>query len=199
MQRTSIARAAKARGDEIGTWYTERVSAQHLQRPELDRLRADARAGHVRKLYVWRLDRLARSGIRDTLQLLEELRHHGCEVVSISDGFDLSGPAADVVLAVLAWAAKMELVAIHERLDAARERARVEGRAWGRPKRMIAADVAKARAMQASGKSLREIAVALKVPRPTVARALSPPSQNPPPPPRAKTLGKSVGKRGAAR
>lgn len=38
----------------------------------------------------------------------------------MADGIDLNGPAAEVVLAVLAWAAKMERLAINERISAAR-------------------------------------------------------------------------------
>ncbi|MBI4560654.1 MAG: recombinase family protein, partial [Candidatus Rokubacteria bacterium] len=37
----------------------EKVSAVTLARPELDRLRADIRAGYVSHLYTFRLDRLA--------------------------------------------------------------------------------------------------------------------------------------------
>src|SRR5579871_4105371 len=49
-QRTSIERAAAARGDVVGTWYAEKRSARTLERAELARLRADARAGLVRRL-----------------------------------------------------------------------------------------------------------------------------------------------------
>jgi hypothetical protein len=41
--------------------------------------------------------------------------------VSVSDGFALDGPAAEVILAVIAWAAKMERLAIAEHIRAARE------------------------------------------------------------------------------
>jgi len=102
MQTHAIDRAASARGDTIGTVYAEKRSGKTLARPELDRLRADARAGKIRRLYVYRLDRLTRSGIRDTFELVEELRRHGVELVSVSDGFSLDGPAAEIVLAVMA-------------------------------------------------------------------------------------------------
>ena len=78
-QRAAIERAAAARGDAIHTWYAEKKSAKTMNRPELTRLRADARAGDLKKLFVFRLDRLTRSGIRDTFELVEELRAHGVE------------------------------------------------------------------------------------------------------------------------
>jgi DNA invertase Pin-like site-specific DNA recombinase len=116
---------------------------------------------------------LARSGIRDTFEVVEELRRHGVELVSVSDGFSVDGPAAEVVLAVMAWAAKMERLAINERISAARERVEAEGKQWGRPRRLDEESVARAKAMKAAGRSVREIAVALKVPRSTVARAVA--------------------------
>ena len=56
----------------------------------------------------------------------------------MADGFSLDGPAAEVVLAVMAWAAKMERLAIAERISAARERIESEGGRWGRPSRVDA-------------------------------------------------------------
>jgi DNA invertase Pin-like site-specific DNA recombinase len=57
-QRTAIERAASAGGDTIGRWCAETKSGKRVAREELTRLRADARAGHVGRLYVLRLDRL---------------------------------------------------------------------------------------------------------------------------------------------
>lgn len=56
---------------------------------------------------------------------------HGCELASVADGFGLDGPAAEVGLAVMAWAAKMERLAINERISAARERVEAERRRVG--------------------------------------------------------------------
>jgi len=121
MQKAAVERAAAARGDTIEVWYTEKRSGKMLARPELDRLRADARAGRVERVYLFRLDRLTRSGIRDTFEAVEELRAAGTDIVTIADGFSLNGPAAEVILAVMAWAAKMERLAINERIAAARQ------------------------------------------------------------------------------
>lgn len=173
-QKSAIERAATARGDTITDWKSEKKSGKTLARPELDRVRAEARAGHVRKLYVFKLDRLTRSGIRDTFEVIEELRAHGCEIVSVSDGFALEGPAAEVVLAVMAWAAKMERLAINERISAARERVEAEGGRWGRPSRLSSEEIARVRELRVQGRTLRQIAVALKVPLATVARAARP-------------------------
>ncbi len=91
----------------------------------------------------------------------------------MADGFDLAGPAAEVVLAVMAWAAKMERLAIGERISAARERLAASGRPWGRPPRLSSSEQEKSRHRAAQGLSVREIAVRLRAPRSTIARALS--------------------------
>ena len=171
-QRSAIERMASARGYEVHTWYSEKRSGKTLARPELDRLRRDVRAGKITRVLIYRLDRLARSGIRDTFEVVEELRHHGCEIHTVADGFDLDGPAAQVVLAVLAWASQMERLAINERIADARERVESEGGSWGRPRRMDDSLIEKAAALRLAGRTIREIAVALKVPRSTVARSL---------------------------
>ena len=198
-QRSAIERAAHARGDLITSWFAEKRSGRTLARPELDRLRADARAGHVRQLYVYRLDRLTRSGIRDTLGVIEELRAHGCEVVSVADGFDLNGPAAEIVLAVLSWAAKMERLAINERMDAARARLEAEGRRWGRPRRMDEAQVARVLELRQAGRSLRQVAIAIKVPLATVARAARSACQKPPSPTGSRSPLRDASEQGASR
>src|SRR5439155_22179096 len=161
--RQAVERAAKARGDVINDWRSEKRSGKLLARPELDRVRADVRAGKIAKLYVYRLDRLTRSGIRDTLEVVQELRQNGCEVVSIADGFDLGGPAAEIVLAVLSWASQMERLAINERISAARERVEAEGRKGGRPSGFDPAGLGRVKSLREQGRSIRQIAVALKV------------------------------------
>ena len=77
MQVAAIEKAAAARGDTIEGWFQEKKSGKVLARPELNRLRTEVRAHRVKRLYVFRLDRLSRSGIRDTFEVIEELRAHG--------------------------------------------------------------------------------------------------------------------------
>lgn len=174
-QKHAIERCATARGEAggIAYWFREKLSAKTTDRPELAQLRRMAREGGLARLYVFRLDRLARSGIRDTLEVVQELQAHGCEVVSVADGFDLKGPAAEIVMAVLAWAAQMELLASKERREAARIRIEAAGGRWGRPRRLTELELARARKMKAAGKTIRGISMAMRVPRSTLARSLA--------------------------
>jgi DNA invertase Pin-like site-specific DNA recombinase len=172
-QKDAIWRAAEARGDVITAWFEEKISGSTLKRPELQRLLAEARAGKVKKLYVFRIDRLSRAGIRDTLAVVETLREHGCKLATVADGFDLDGPSGDVVLAVMAWAAKMERQALGDRISAAKERVEAKGGRWGRPRVIDPGTLSRARELKREGKSIRQIAVALKIKRATLADALS--------------------------
>jgi len=172
LQREAIKRASSARGDNVRVWFEEKKSGATLQRAELERVRAKARAGELRRLYVYRLDRLSRGGIRQTLAIVEELRVNGCELVSVADGFDLNGPAGDVVIAVMAWAAQMERQALSERISAARVRVEAQGGHWGRPRRVGAVTERKIRQLAKDGYTQRELAAEVKVPRSTVRAVL---------------------------
>jgi DNA invertase Pin-like site-specific DNA recombinase len=193
MQRDAIDRCAVQRGEKIAHWYAEKESAtRSMQRPALAKMRQDSREGKIAKLYVYRLDRFTRTGIRDTLLVLEELKEHGTKVVTVADGFDVSGsgPGTEMVVAAMAWAAQMEGNAITERLRAARARVEATGGTWGRPRRMSEDQVARAFAYKKRGKNTRQIAAALKIPHATVARALRRLSQKPPPKEKPRRAGK---------
>lgn len=172
-QVDAITRAAAARGDEITHWYAEKRSGKLLDRPKLAELLGEAQNGRLVKVYVFKVDRLTRRGIRDTLSIVEALRSCGCLVTSVADGFLLDGPAGDVILAVMAWAGQMEGLALSERVSAARERVEASGGRWGRPRRVDPGTIEKARELVAGGLTIREISQRLRIPRTTLHRALS--------------------------
>ena len=177
MQKAAIERAAAARGDSIVAWYEEKRSGKSLQRPELDRLRKDIRTGIVKRLYVFKLDRLTRSGVADTYRVVDELKTAGCELIAVADNLHLKASTNDLVSEVFIFAlglgAKIERQAINERIAAARDRIEAEGGRWGRPRRVSGADYDRVHRMKAEGKSIRQIAAALGIPRSTVQRALA--------------------------
>jgi DNA invertase Pin-like site-specific DNA recombinase len=172
-QRHAIERAAATRGQTVARWFADVLGGAKTIRPKLAALVTAARGGEISTLYVYRLDRLSRAGIRDTLTTLETLRAAGVEVRTIADGFDLNGPAAEVVVAVLAWAAQMERAAIGERIASARQRVEAAGKHWGRPRKLNDRRVAEIHQLAAEGRSLRQIAMAVKVPRSTVGHCLA--------------------------
>jgi DNA invertase Pin-like site-specific DNA recombinase len=166
-------KAARARGDTITRWWIETASGGTMARPELTDLQRAAAAGDLSVVYVYRLDRLTRTGIRDTLGLVQELNTLGCQVKSVADGFSLEGPQAEIILAVMAWAAQMERAAINERIASARERVEAQGGAWGRPLRCETEQRDKIVELSKSGLSVRQISQTVHVPKSTVQRLLS--------------------------
>lgn len=173
-QRATIKRAAKARGDEISgvNWFEEKVSGVATLR-ELAKIREGARRGEIRKLYVYAFDRLGRGGIAETLNIVRELRAHGCEVVSMIDGFDVAGPGGELALAVMAWAAEQERKRLRERMRDARARVEAEGGRWGRPRTIDPTTLELARTLRDQGRPISRIAAKLKVPKSTLQRALA--------------------------
>jgi DNA invertase Pin-like site-specific DNA recombinase len=173
-QRETIKRAAKARGDVIRPveWYEEKSSGAGPLR-ELAKIRESARRGEIKKLYVYALDRLSRAGIVETLTVVRELRTHGCEVLTLTDGFDVAGPGGELALAVMAWAAEQERKRLRERMRDARARVEAEGGRWGRPRALDPHILELARTMRTRGYPVTEIAAELKVARSTLQRGLA--------------------------
>lgn len=152
-------------------WYVEHASGGTLARPELARVRAAARAGELQTLWVYRLDRLTRTGIRDTLGLLEELRGRGCVVRSVADELpDVDGPMGDVVVAMLAWVAQLERQLVRERQAAARARIEAAGGSWGRPRRLTAEKAAWVR-RELKTRTVADVAASSGLSESTIRRA----------------------------
>lgn len=172
MQRDAIARICKARGERVNVWYSEKTGGAGA-RDGLSRMLEQVRAGEISKVYVWRLDRLSRGGILEVFNIVRDFRQARCGLESVSEGFSLDHPASDLVLAVMASFAEMERTAIRARLAEARVALEASGGAWGRPRKIDRPTLKRIRAMQADGKSVREISVALKIPRSTVHNHVS--------------------------
>lgn len=173
MQRDEILRSCP----NVSVWYEEKASAKTNERAALQRLLADVRMGRVSALYIFRLDRLTRTGVGDTFKIVDELRRAGVTLRSVSDGVVVTpnkdDVTSDVLVFALSLAAKLELTAKNERIAAARTRAAKLGKSWGRPPRMTDDQVAKARSLKSEGKSTRYIARCLGVPLATVFRCVS--------------------------
>lgn len=172
MQRQAIGLAALARGDAELTWFEDTGSGRSWERPALVELRAAVFRGEVGRLYVFKLDRLSRMGVLDTAKLVGELHSAGCAVVSLTEGFDFGAPVVGgLLVAMLAFAAELEWSAQQDRLTAARQARARAGKSWGRPSKSSALS-AKILERRAAGESIRQIAIALKVPKSTVSDAL---------------------------
>lgn len=109
------------------------------KRPGFASLLDYVRDGDV--VVVTAIDRLGRDTI-DVLSTVEAIKRKGASVVSMREGFDLSTPAGEFMLTMLAAVAKLERENIRNRQMAGIERARAEGRNLGRAKTIDDAEVA---------------------------------------------------------
>jgi DNA invertase Pin-like site-specific DNA recombinase len=179
-QRPDVERLTASRGLAIVETYEETASAAK-KRPVFERMMADAKARRFDVLVVWALDRFGRSMAGNVADALA-LDKAGVKLISVREPWlDTGGPVRDLLLAIFSWVAQEERNRLIERTKAGlarvRERGSKSGKPIGRPRRLDGATVAAVAKLAAEGRSSRAIAVALKLPRTTVRRALA--GQNP--------------------
>jgi putative DNA-invertase from lambdoid prophage Rac len=128
---------AERRGLEVVEVYFVEASAwKGKHRAQLDLAVRDARAGRYTVLLVWALDRLAREGPLDTLQVVDRFAKLGVQVVSKQEPWtEAAGELRDLLLAIVGWVARFESARRSERTKAGLERVRAEGKRLGRPER----------------------------------------------------------------
>ena len=92
-------------------------SGADTDRPALQEMLADIRAGKLDKVLVYKLDRLSRSQ-KDTLTLIEdEFLPHNTEFESMSEKLDTGSPQGRLFLGILAAFAQLEREVIKERMS----------------------------------------------------------------------------------
>jgi DNA invertase Pin-like site-specific DNA recombinase len=147
-------------------------------------------AGEADTLMVWGWDRYSREGIEAAFRELRYLEDHlGAALWSLQEPF-LSTAGADkqqrdLLLSIIAWAARWESERKSQRLrtkvESKRARAEVIGQRarWGRGAVATWAEVARVRELRATGRSVREIAREVGVSRLQMARFLASAPQPP--------------------
>jgi putative DNA-invertase from lambdoid prophage Rac len=176
-QVPDVERLLAARGFVEVARYVETVSTRK-HRPEFKRMMDDARRGMFDVLVIWALDRLGRDTIGNMLAV-RDLDAIGVQLVSAKEVWlDTTGPTRTLLVAIFSWVAEQERDRRSERTKAGLARVRAHGsrsgKPIGRPPRLDAAGLARVRELAAQGRSVRSIAMAVGVPRPTVQRALAP-------------------------
>lgn len=103
-------------------------SGATMNRPALQQMIQDIKAGHIDKVLVYKLDRLSRSQ-RDTLFLIEDvfLANH-IDFVSMSESFDTSTAFGRAMIGILSVFAQLEREQIRERMTMGKEARAKEGR-----------------------------------------------------------------------
>src|SRR5207302_4716241 len=141
--------------------FREKVSSAHRQRPELQGMLNQLRAGDT--VVVWKLDRLARS-TRDLLEIMETIRTAEASFRSLSEPWaDTTTHVGKMIMTVFAGIAEFERDLIRERTAAGRKAAKSRGVRFGRPPKLNAEQEQLARRLIGEGKPVSEIARTFKV------------------------------------
>ncbi len=150
--------------------YTEKASSVK-RRPVFERMLADAKAGKVDVILVWRIDRFARSmkDFVDTTLLLDTWK---VRLISTTESVDTgdANPFAEFQRGLLALLAQLERKIIIARVRAGIAEAKRQGKHCGRPKLIWRRD--EAVRLRAEGLSWRAISRVLEVPMASVRRAV---------------------------
>jgi DNA invertase Pin-like site-specific DNA recombinase len=157
------------RGWAIVAEYADTISGSK-EGPERRRMLNDAHQRKFDQVLVWRFDRFGRSA-RDLLLALDSLTALGVGFSSLRESFDTGTPVGRATVTILSAVAELEKNIIKERVNAGLDRARSRGVKLGRPEREV--DVGRIREMVNEGRTQRQIAVSMKIPRTTVRRALA--------------------------
>ena len=110
--------------------YTDAgFTGANMERPALQQMMRDIKAGRIQKVVVWKLDRLSRSQ-KDTLSLIEDcFLANDCDFVSMRENFDTGTPFGNAIIGILAVFAQLEREQIKERMAMGKD-ARVKSGKW---------------------------------------------------------------------
>ena len=125
---------AYERADADAEVYKDKgYSGKNTDRPDLQRLKADIEAGKIKRVIVYRLDRISRN-IADFYQLYQLMESKKCEFISMSENFETSTTMGRAMMGVLIVFAQMERESIQERVrDNYYYRIELDGRWPGGP------------------------------------------------------------------
>ncbi len=174
LQLDELRQVAAQRGYVTTEYVDQGVSGVKISRPALDRMLADAQAGKLDVVLVWKLDRLGRS-LQHVLSILDALTGQGVDFVSLRDaGLDSTTPAGRLFTAMIAAFAAFERDLIQERVVAGVRRAQAAGKHCGRPRKATADKaLVAAKGLLEQGWGWRAVSEATGIQKDTLRRRLA--------------------------
>jgi len=123
-----------------------------------------ARLGEVRAVVFWALDRTGRTRVQIAHDVAE-LARFGVSIASVKDAWvdQPAGPLRDLLIQIMGWVAEGERARLIERTRAGLDRARAQGKRFGRPRVDVKpAAILRASALRLRGVSWRHCAAMVK-------------------------------------
>ena len=96
--------------------YTDKgYSGKNIDRPAFQEMMADITAGKIRRVIVYRLDRISRS-VLDFASVIDVFQKHGVDFVSTMEKFDTGTPIGKAMLMIVMIFAQLERETIQQRV-----------------------------------------------------------------------------------
>lgn len=166
-----INQVAQLKAAGCATVFREKISGATAERPQLKKLMAKLDAGDV--VVIPAVDRLSRDTI-DLLVIARDMQRAGAGLRSLAEPVvDTTSDSAELVLAMLGVAAKLERRRIMERTARGRADAKAQGVKFGRKPSLTPHQQREARKRINDGETQRSVARSLNVSQATISR-LSP-------------------------
>lgn len=105
----------EARGAEYETYIDKGFSGKNTNRPAFTRMMEDIQAGKIKRVIVYKLDRISRS-ILDFSNMMEIFQEYHVEFVSSTERFDTSTPIGNAMLNISIVFAQLERETIQKRI-----------------------------------------------------------------------------------
>ena len=106
----------ETRGSDFKTYSDKGYSGKNLDRPDFERLMEDVKSGLIKRVIVYKLDRISRS-ILDFSKLMVFFEEHNVEFVSTTEKFDTSTPVGRAMLNICIVFAQLERETIQQRVS----------------------------------------------------------------------------------
>jgi len=159
---------AQLKAAGCATIFREKVSGAHAERPQLKKLLAKLDVGDV--VIIPAVDRLLRD-TTDLLVIARDMQRAGAGLRSLAEPVvDTTSDFAELVLAMLGVAAKLERRRIIERTARGRADAKAKGVKFGRKPKLTPHQQKEARARIEAGETQRGVARSYNVSQTTISR-----------------------------
>jgi DNA invertase Pin-like site-specific DNA recombinase len=162
---------AQLKAAGCATIFREKIIGTHAERPQLKKLMAKLATGDV--VVIPAVDRLSRD-TTDLLVIARDVQRAGAGLRSIAEPIvDTTSDFAELVLAMLGVAAKLERRRIMERTARGRADAKAQGVVFGRKPILTTHQQKEARARVDAGEPQRSVARSYNVSQATISRLAS--------------------------
>lgn len=105
----------ETRGGAFETYIDKGFSGKNINRPAFMQMMQDIKTGKIRRVIVYKLDRISRS-ILDFANMMEVFQTYGVEFVSSTEKFDTSTPIGNAMLHISIVFAQLERETIQKRI-----------------------------------------------------------------------------------